>query len=110
MVGAAAESIVMALGVARLGEQTAERIYYGKNGRKLLEDAVLDGVSTWLARDVRGHTSLIALWRDRSAHANESEVTEGEAYMSLLGLLKFANLVSESWSKLVPVAPQTSPP
>ena len=93
MVGAAAETVVMAVGIARLGEEKAAKTYYAKNGRKLLEDAVLADVPVWLARDFKGHTGLIALWRDRSAHAHEAQVTEGEAYVSLLGLLRFAHMI-----------------
>jgi hypothetical protein len=100
MVGAAAESIALAVAVSRLGEAKAEKTYFGKNGRRLLEDAVLIGVPAWLDRDFRGHTGLIALWRDRAAHAHEAVVTEGEAYMALRGLLRFAHLVDENWTKL----------
>lgn len=101
MVGAAAESVMLALGAARLGQQSAEKLYYSKNGRKHLEDELIKDAPVWLARDVRGHTALIALWRDQASHAHEAVVSEGEAYMALRGLLRFAHLTSEHWSTFV---------
>jgi hypothetical protein len=100
MVGAAAESILLSLGTAKLGEGKAERTYRSKNGRQQLADAVLAGTPSWLERDFRGHIALINLWRDRSAYAQGATATEGEAYMALRGLLRFARLVSEHWSEI----------
>lgn len=105
MVGAAAECIALAVGISRLGER-ALKIYFANSGRSQLERAILDGAPAWLARDVQGHMGLIAGWRDLAAHADERIVTEGEAYMALLGLLRFANLVDEQWEKLTkPISP-----
>ena len=100
MVGAAAESIVLSVGIEKLGEQKAERTYYGKNGGQHLADAILVGTPSWLDRDFRGHMALINTWRDRAVHAHGATVTEGQAYMALRGLLEFAHLVSEYWSEI----------
>ncbi len=100
MVGAAAESVALAVGISRLGEQRALKLYFGNSGRSRLERAILDGIPTWLARDFQGHMGLIADWRDLAAHADERIVTEGEAYMALLGLLRFATLVDQQWIAL----------
>ena len=69
MIGAAAESILVTAGVAKLGEDGALKLYRGTGGRKALTDAVLKGCPNYVARDFRLHTDLIGLWRDQSAHA-----------------------------------------
>jgi hypothetical protein len=108
MAGAAAECIVLAAGAARIGEAEADRTYYAKDGRRKLTEQILRDVPPWLAHDFRGHTALIAMWRDRSAHAHDSIVGEGEAYMALRTLLRFATQVTEHWPRLS--APISSAP
>lgn len=104
MVGAAAESVILAVGSAKLDEAAAEKLYFGHAGRSKLEDAILRDAPTWLQKQFRGHTALIALWRDRAAHAHEALVTESEAYMDLRGLLRFATEVTEHWETLTRAA------
>jgi hypothetical protein len=109
MAGAAAECVVLAVGAARLGEKEANRVYYAKDGRRKLMERLLNDIPPWLAHDFRGHTALVAMWRDRSAHAHDSIVGEGEAYMALRTLLRFATQVSEHWPRLsAPIAPPTT--
>jgi len=71
MIGATAESILVAAGIGKLGEAEAMRLYRGISGRKNLTEAVLKGCPEYVARDFRLHTDLIGLWRDQSAHAQD---------------------------------------
>ena len=97
MIGAAAESILLAAGASKLGEDEALRIYRGHSGRKQLTDAVLQQCPQYVAREFRLHTDLIGLWRDLSAHAHSTSIGEGEPFTDLRGLIKFAHFAAERW-------------
>jgi hypothetical protein len=100
MIGAAAESILVAAAVAKLGEADALRIYRGNSGRKNLTDRLLTGCPEHIAREFRMHTALIGLWRDQSAHAQSIAIDEMEAFTNMRGLIKFAHFAGERWAVL----------
>lgn len=100
MIGAAAESILVAAGVAKLGESTAMKQYLSNSGRKTLTEAVLKGCPDYVAKEFRLHTDLIALWRDQSAHAHSDAIGETEAFTSFRGLIKFAQFAEQRWDHL----------
>jgi hypothetical protein len=105
MIGAAAESILVTVGIQKLGEAEAMRLYRGTGGRKNLTDAVLKGCPEYVARDFRLHVDLIGLWRDQSAHAHSAPIGETEAFTNMRGLIKFASFAEERWEKLTAQVP-----
>jgi len=61
--------------------------------------------------DVKTVRGIEHLWRDRSAHAHDAVVGEGEAYMALRTLLRFATQVAEHWTRLsTPITTPAPPP
>lgn len=100
MIGAAAESILVAAGVAKLGESEALRLYRATAGRKSLTDAVLKGCPEYVAREFRLHADLIGLWRDQSAHAHSTTIGETEAFTNMRGLIRFAQFAEARWKHL----------
>jgi len=104
MIGAAAESIVVTAGAAKLGEPAASRLYRGTAGRKALTDAVLKGTPDYVAREFRLHAELIGLWRDQSAHAEIVLIGEMEAFTNMRGLIKFASFAADRWQYLTRLA------
>jgi hypothetical protein len=105
MIGAAAESIVVAPGIAKLTEQTTLQLYRETHGRKALTEAVLQGCPEYVAREFRLHADLIGLWRDQSAHAHAVSIGEAEAFTNMRGLIKFAHFAEERWQHLTAKAP-----
>lgn len=105
MIGAAAESILLSAGVAKLGEAAAMKKYRATSGRKSLTDAVLAGCADHVARELRLHTDLIALWRDQSAHAHSAAIGETEAFTNFRGLIKFAQFAESRWKQLTDPPP-----
>jgi hypothetical protein len=105
MIGAAAESILVAAAVVKLGEAAALKIYRGNSGRKLLTEAVLKGCPAYVAHEFRLHTELIALWRDQSAHAHSDAIGETEAFVNFRGLIKFAQFAEQRWQHLTRSSP-----
>ena len=100
MIGAAAESILVAAAVAKFGEAEALSTYQGNQGRKKLTDELLLTRPAWLAKEFRQHADLIGLWRDLSAHAHSSPIGEAEAFTDMRGLIKFAGFAESRWEQL----------
>lgn len=100
MIGAAAESILLAAGTAKLGEAAALKIYLANRGRKALSDAVVKGCPDYVAKDLRMHTDLINLWRDESVHGYATSIGETEAFTNMRGLIRFAQFAEDRWPVL----------
>jgi hypothetical protein len=100
MVGAAAEAILLQAAVAKLGEEKAESLYFNRNGRSNLQKSLLGQKPKSLRTEFERHTDLITYWRDQSTHGHQTGIKEGEAYMALSGLLRFAHFASDKWSEL----------
>jgi hypothetical protein len=100
MVGAAAEAILLQAAVAKLGQATAEKLYFTSRGRSSLQKSLLGQHPNSLRTEFDRHTDLIAYWRDQSSHGHQTGIKEGEAYMALSGLLRFAHFASDKWVEL----------
>lgn len=100
MVGAAAEAILLRAAVAKLGEEKAEALYFNRNGRSNLQKSLLGQKTNTFRTEFERHTDLISYWRDQSAHGHQTGIKEGEAYMALSGLLRFAHFASDKWDEL----------
>jgi hypothetical protein len=100
MVGAAAEAVLLQAAITKLGEEKAEQLYFNRNGRSNLQKSLLGQQTNSLRTEFERHTDLITYWRDQSAHGHQTGIKEGEAYMALSGLLRFANFASDKWSEL----------
>lgn len=110
MIGAAAESILMAVGITKLGEPDAIRLYRGNSGRKALTNAVLSNCPEHVAREFRLHADLIGLWRDMASHAHNAPIGETEAFTNMRGLIKFGHFAEDRWPQLTapPAPPQAA--
>jgi hypothetical protein len=100
MIGAAAESIVLAAAIQKLTEPKALKLYHGTHGRKSLTDKVLANCPEYVVREFLLHAGLIDLWRDQSAHASAGALGETEAFTNLRGLIKFAHFAEARWEHL----------
>jgi hypothetical protein len=100
MVGAAAEAILLTAAIAKLGEEKAESLYFNRNGRSNLQKSLLGQKNNSFRTEFERHTDLITYWRDQSAHGHQTGIKEGEAYMALSGLLRFAHFASDKWNEL----------
>jgi hypothetical protein len=100
MVGAAAEAILLKAAVAKLGQEKAEELYLNSRGRSQLQNSLLGQQTKGFRTEFERHTDLITYWRDQSAHGHQTGIKEGEAYMALSGLLRFAHFASDKWNEL----------
>jgi len=101
MCGAATESAVLALAIAKIGEDDAIKTYLGANGRSRLEARLIGQVVDPLKRDFQALTILLKYWRDDSAHGQDTVIGDNEAYTSLAMLMRFAAFAEDNWNRFV---------
>jgi hypothetical protein len=101
MCGAAAESVLLAAAVARVGnEEEVLRMYASAGGRGRVEACVVGQAPEHVRRDFQGFTSLLKYWRDEASHGRNSSIDEQEAYTSMALLLRFAKHTEDHWGEL----------
>jgi len=101
MCGAAAESILLAVAIAKSGdEESVNKEYLASGGRSRIEKRILGQQKKAIADEFRGYLSLLKYWRDSAAHGHRTGIDDGEAYTSLALLLRFAHFVSDRWGEL----------
>ena len=101
MCGAAAESIILAVSIAKIGnEAEVLKNYLAAQGRKRTIDRIIHGARPEIAEPFKAATSLLSYWRDEAAHGTASEISEIEAHTALGRLVRFAQFASDNWAKL----------
>jgi hypothetical protein len=101
MCGAAAESIVLAVAIAKSADETKIlTTYRAANGRRKVIDGIVGQAKPALAEPFRAATSLLSYWRDDAAHGLASTISEIEAHQALARLLSFAQFVTDNWAEI----------
>jgi hypothetical protein len=101
MCGAAAESIILALAIAKtLDEERVLKDYSSAGGRGRIENLLIGDKSSLISNEFRIYSSLLKYWRDTAAHGKQSNITDNEAYTSLALLLRFGLFADEKWDLL----------
>jgi hypothetical protein len=99
--GAAAESIVLSVAIARSSDEAVVlKIYTGTHGRKKTIDSITQGARAGISGPFKAATDLLSYWRDEAAHGTVSEISEIEAHTALGRLVRFAQFASDNWSEL----------
>lgn len=101
MCGAAAESVLLALAVAKKGDEVyVVREYNTANGRGKIERMLTGQRSEHVRQSFTTHTDLIKYWRDSAAHGAGLIIGEDEAFTSLMLLLRLAQFADGRWDEL----------
>jgi hypothetical protein len=101
MCGAAAESVLLSLAIAKTGNEAQMlQMYRAANGRTKIENLLLGKVRQTVQTTFRGLTDVMKYWRDESAHGTTSSISDIEALASATLLLRFAQYASEQWEEL----------
>ena len=101
MCGAAAESILLAIAIAKDGNEDAVmRLYRSAQGRRKITDQIVGAARTELAGPFRSATGLLNYWRDDASHGAASKISEIEAHEALSRLLRFAQFANDNWGEL----------
>lgn len=102
MCGAAAESVVLAVAIAKDGDNDrVEKAYLGISGRSKLEKFILGQQVKRIQEEFSSSMNLLKYWRDNSAHGMASHIQDNEAFTSLSILLRFAQFSTSHWTTLM---------
>lgn len=102
MCGAAAESILLNLAIAKEGdEEGVLKIYKAANGRKKLEDLIIGQQKGNIKNDFEICFALLKYWRDEAGHGRKSDISENEAYTSLALLMRCAQFAQDNYKTLI---------
>ncbi len=102
MCGAAAESALLAIAIAKTRDESEILRAYGRqNGRQNVVKIVFGRKPDNLQQRFIGSAfHLLAYWRDEAAHGRASDISELEAYHSLNLLLRLARYFFAEWDRL----------
>ena len=101
MCGAAAESIILTAAIAKKdGDKEAIlKIYQTASGVSRIENLIIGQKS--VQNEFRGYSSLLKYWRANAAHGEKVGISDGEAYLSLNQLARFAIFADDRWGELI---------
>ena len=100
MCGAATESIVLAIAIAKRDEETVLAAYRTAQGRSRVENMIIGQASKGMQTEFKNYTVLLKYWRDEAAHGRKSDISDNEAFTSLAILLRFAHYAHDHWGDL----------
>jgi hypothetical protein len=101
MSGAAAESILLAFAIAKIGEESRVLLEYNTTGgRRRLIKRICNNVSTGLVTQLEASLQPLGRWHDAAGHGVMTTVSEIEAHIALTDLLRLAQLAHEHWAEL----------
>jgi hypothetical protein len=100
MCGAAAESIIVVTAIKRSTESEVLKLYFSSGGRTKVENMIIGKARQPLRDGFKTYMTLLKYWRDSAAHGSSSNISDNEAYTSLLLLLRFSIFVNDNWIEL----------
>jgi hypothetical protein len=101
MCGASAESIMLAIAIAKRGdEETVLQEYKSASGRSKVERMITGQQPGRIQQEFTLFMSLLKYWRDEAAHGSFSSIDEEEAFTTLILLLRFAQFADDRWEQL----------
>src|SRR5215471_15716467 len=101
MAGAAAESILLALAIARIGDEAKVLVEYNTTGgRRRIIKRVCAGVPAPLATQLETVLAPLGQWNDGAGHGTMTVVSEVEAHLRLTDLLRLAQFAHDHWVEL----------
>lgn len=101
MVGAAAESILLAVAIAKKGnEGEILRMYQSSSGRSRVTTFVVGKSTPSIARQFQAALHILHFWRDDASHGVQTTISEVEAHAALSELIRLARFASDNWDDL----------
>jgi len=101
MVGAAAESILLAVAIAKKGnEAEVLKMYQNSSGRSRVTTYVTGKSTPSIARRFRDALHILHFWRDDASHGVHTTISEVEAHTALSELIRLGQFASDNWDDL----------
>ena len=101
MSGAAAESILLAVAIAKVkSEEKVLAKYKSSGGRGRVTKLITSNLPAGLAVQFVSALQVLHYWRDDAGHGTMTAISEVEAHASLTQLLRLAQFASDHWAQL----------
>jgi hypothetical protein len=101
MVGAAAESILLAVAIAKKGNEAEVLKMYQKAGGRSRVTTYVTGQSTpSIVRQFQAALHILHYWRDDASHGVHTTISEVEAHAALSELIGLGQFASDNWDDL----------
>jgi hypothetical protein len=101
MSGAAAESILLAVAIAKVGNEAKVLAEYrAASGRRRVTKLITANVAAGIASQFETALQVLHYWRDDAGHGTMTAISEIAAHASLTQLLRLAQFASEHWVQL----------
>jgi hypothetical protein len=101
MVGAAAESVLLAIAISKEGEEEPVlRAYRGVRGRQTVLNMIVGQADAPRRNTLTTFAGIVSLWRDDAAHGRASPIDTSNADEALRQLLHMCQWVDREWDNL----------
>jgi hypothetical protein len=101
MAGAAAESILLAVAIAKSRDEAKTlKTYSSSGGRARITAYVVGQAASSVKRQFEAALHILHYWRDDASHGTLTTITEVEAYAAISELLRLAQFTSDHWDNL----------
>jgi hypothetical protein len=101
MSGAAAESVLLALAITKLGDEEQVLAAYSQSGGRQRVLNLIVGQATAVRRDtLTTFSGIISMWRDEAAHGKATPLGTANADEALRQLLHMCQWVDREWAAL----------
>jgi len=101
MTGAAAESVLLALAIAKVGdEEQVLRAYRQSGGRQRVLNLIVAQANAVRRNTLTTFSGIISMWRDEAAHGTASPLGTANADEALRQLLHMCQWVDREWDNL----------
>ncbi|HUS52868.1 MAG TPA: hypothetical protein VMY41_02550 [Thermohalobaculum sp.] len=101
MAGAAAESVLLALAIDKLGdEEKVLSLYRRAGGRKNVLNIIVGQANAITREQLSTFSNIISYWRDEAAHGRVSPISTANADEALRQLLHMCQWVNREWVAL----------
>jgi hypothetical protein len=101
MVGADAESILLAVAIAKKdNEAEVLKMYQNSGGRSRVTTYVIGKSTPSIARQFQAALHILHFWRDDASHGVHTTISEVEAHAALSELIRLAQFASDNWDDL----------
>jgi hypothetical protein len=102
MAGAAAESILLALAIAKTNDEALVVRTYGQTGgRRKVLNMIVGQLDQHRRDTLTTFTNIISLWRDEASHGQATPLSTANADETLRQLLHMCQWVNREWGNLV---------
>ena len=101
MCGAAAESVLLAMALGKLKDESAVlKIYEGRSGRHELTKVVCKGLPERTENSLKNFMGLLAYWRDDAAHGKPLEISQANSDEAVRQLLHLCQWSKKNWAEI----------